>query len=68
MLDLKTLELILLDLILLALRALPEAIAVGCKTARSGVPLFYPGRRQEGKNTAGRAGGGEAGSTGTDGT
>jgi hypothetical protein len=35
--DLTKLELLLLILILLELRALPETIIIGCKTARDGV-------------------------------
>jgi hypothetical protein len=37
MLDLTTLELIAMELTLLELSALPEAIIIGCKTAGDGV-------------------------------
>jgi len=37
MLDLAILELILSDLLLSALRVLPETIAIGCKTVAGGV-------------------------------
>jgi hypothetical protein len=48
MLDLRTLdsilpEMVLLDLIVLELRALPETMPTWMQTGERGVPQFYPG-------------------------